>query len=70
LRAGKALAESDLQSKLLLQVHDELVLEGPKSEVPALKELLKTALEGAVAFAVPLIADVSTGPNWLEAKES
>ena len=55
---------------MLLQVHDELVLEGPQAEGLAVKSLLKEALEGVVQFAVPLIAEVSTGPNWLEAKSS
>jgi DNA polymerase I len=70
LRAHHALKFSQLQTRMLLQVHDELVLEGPATEVQAVKVLLKVALEGVVSFAVPLIADVSFGPNWLEAKSS
>ena len=70
LRVHQALKLRGLETRMLLQVHDELVLEGPQAEGLAVKSLLKEALEGVVQFAVPLIAEVSTGPNWLEAKSS
>jgi DNA polymerase-1 len=68
LRVAEALAESDLRATMLLQVHDELVLECPRHEVDALSTLLKRALEGAVEFSIPLVADVGFGRTWLEAK--
>ncbi|MEY4065397.1 MAG: hypothetical protein RIR26_1605 [Pseudomonadota bacterium] len=68
LRAAEALRQSGLHGQLLLQVHDELVLECPRSEVDATAKLLKNALEGAVEFSIPLVAEVGTGQNWLEAK--
>ncbi|MEN9824671.1 MAG: hypothetical protein RI953_416, partial [Pseudomonadota bacterium] len=68
LRVAKALAQSGLHAKMLLQVHDELVLECPRDEVDATAALLKNALEGAVDFSIPLVADVGFGRTWLEAK--
>ena len=68
LRVAEALGKSRLQARILLQVHDELVLECPQDEVDATATLLKNALEGAVEFSIPLVADVGYGRNWLEAK--
>lgn len=68
LRVQRLLRERRMKTRLLLQVHDELVLEGPADEVDSVSSLLKEAMEGAVSFAVPLTADVGKGRNWLEAK--
>jgi DNA polymerase-1 len=68
LRVAAALAQSDLKAEMLLQVHDELVLECPREEVDATAALLKNALEGAVEFSIPLVAEVGFGRTWLEAK--
>ena len=68
LRAFDALSKSELKAQMLLQVHDELVLECPRSEVDETATLLKNALEGAVDFSIPLVAEVGVGNNWLEAK--
>jgi DNA polymerase-1 len=68
LRVAEALRKSGLRARMLLQVHDELVLECPREEVDATATLLKNALEGAVEFSIPLVADVGVGRNWLEAK--
>jgi DNA polymerase I len=54
--------------RLLLQVHDELVLEAPEGEVDAVAALVKSHMEGAATLKVPLVVDVGTGANWLEAK--
>ncbi len=56
-----------LKSKMLLQVHDELVFDVEKSEVEVMKELVKKNMEGAVKIAVPLDVEMSTGDNWLQA---
>ena len=60
--------EKGLQSRMLLQVHDELVFEAPKSEVPVLAELVKRNMEGVKTFhgslSVPLKADLKLGQNW------
>lgn len=68
LRVTDALAASGLKARMLLQVHDELVLECPRDEVDATAALLKNALEGAVEFSIPLVAEVGSGRTWLEAK--
>ena len=58
---------SKFQSKMLLQVHDELVFDAEKSEVTDLKTLVKTNMENAVKMDVPLLVEMDTGDNWLAA---
>ena len=55
------------KSKMLLQVHDELVFDVPKEEVNALREMVKSEMENAFEINVPLVVDVGVGNNWLEA---
>jgi DNA polymerase-1 len=57
-----------LQSKMLLQVHDELVFECPPEEVGIVSALVKREMEGAYELKVPLVVDVGTGDNWRDAK--
>jgi DNA polymerase-1 len=52
---------------LLLQIHDELLLEVPESEIEAVRERVKSRMEGALELSVPLVAEIGTGQNWLEA---
>lgn len=66
LRAHAALRESGLRAKMLLQVHDELVLEVPEAERDAVIALLREAMGGAFALVVPLKVDVEVGVNWDE----
>ena len=61
------LATSDLQAQLLLQVHDELLLEVPKAELEATTEVVRDCMENAVVLDVPLVVDFGSGRNWLEA---
>lgn len=68
IRIHTALGAGGLATRLLLQVHDELVLEGPEAEVEAAAGLVRTHMEGAAQLNVPLVVDVGIGPNWLEAK--
>jgi DNA polymerase-1 len=58
---------NDFESKMLLQVHDELVFDAKNSEVGALTSMIKTEMEQAYILQVPLVVDVGTGTNWLEA---
>ena len=58
---------NDFESKMLLQVHDELVFDAKKSELDALTSMIKTEMEQAYTLQVPLVVDVGTGMNWLEA---
>ena len=59
----------NLEAKLLLSVHDELVFEVPPAEVTALATLVREEMTGAMALKVPLKVDVSCGPNWLDGEE-
>ncbi|MCB0457091.1 MAG: DNA polymerase I [Flavobacteriaceae bacterium] len=61
------LEEGNFKSKMLLQVHDELVFDAYKPELEQLKQLIKTEMEGAYKLEVPLEVDMGTGENWLEA---
>jgi len=56
------------ESRLLMQVHDELVLEVPPKEVEEVRSQIKTTMEMALPLSIPLVADVHTGSNWMEAK--
>lgn len=62
----KALDASDLESRLLLQVHDELILEGPAEEMEELSELVPRVMESAVELSVPLLVEYNQGSNWYE----
>ncbi|PNY22219.1 DNA polymerase I [Streptococcus parauberis] len=68
INLDKALNEGQFKAKMLLQVHDEIVLEVPNDELEAIKALVKKTMEGAVDLAVPLLADENTGKTWYEAK--
>ena len=57
-----------IQSRMLLQVHDELVFECPAGEVETLSALVKREMEGVYALNVPLVADIGVGDNWRDAK--
>ncbi|MDB4091309.1 DNA polymerase, partial [Crocinitomicaceae bacterium] len=59
--------EKDLKSKMLLQVHDELVFDVHKSEIDILQKLVKHEMESAVEMAVPLDVEMEVADNWLEA---
>ena len=65
--AGR-LRKGNFKSRILLQVHDELVLEAVEPEIPALSAMLKEEMEGAARLSVPLVVDIHTGKNWAEAK--
>ena len=68
INLDKALVEGGYKTKMLLQVHDEIVLEVPNDELVAMKALVKETMEAAVELAVPLIADENDGRTWYEAK--
>jgi len=64
----KRIKEENLKATMLLQVHDELIFEAPKEELPRLKELVKEIMENAVDLSVPLKVDTSSGDTWYDAK--
>ncbi len=68
LRIDKAIRDRGLESRMLLQVHDELVFESPAHELDAMRDLVTREMTGAATLDVPLVVDVGTGANWVEAK--
>lgn len=64
----KRLKEEKLKSKLILQIHDELIIEAYADEVEKVKEILKYEMENAVSLKVPLVAELHTGKSWYETK--
>ena len=68
VRVDEGLRREGLQSRLILQVHDELLLECPPEEVEAASRILQEAMEGVITLSVPLSAEVHQGANWAEAK--
>ena len=67
VRLPRALAEAGLTSRLLLQVHDELLFEAPEAEVPALTALAKHVMESAAVLSVPLVVETGSGRTWADA---
>ncbi|MBQ4560223.1 MAG: DNA polymerase I [Tyzzerella sp.] len=68
INVQKRLTEANMKSRLVLQVHDELLIEAHKLEVEQVKEILAFEMEHAVQLSVPLDVDMHTGENWYEAK--
>ena len=64
----QAMQEKEVKSRLLLQVHDELIFEVPKEELETMIELVTKTMEDVVELQVPLKADYSYGPTWYDAK--
>lgn len=67
VRMPQRLKEAGLETRMLLQVHDELVFEAPEHEVEKAAAIIKDTMEHVVDFAVPFVAEVGTGHNWTEA---
>jgi len=68
LKVEEEFKRAGLASRLLMQVHDELLVEVPEKEVSKVMEILKHEMETAVSIDVPLVADVGVGDNWMDAK--
>jgi DNA polymerase-1 len=60
----RKLTEQGLKTRMVLQVHDELLFEVPTDETAAIEKLVRTEMEGVVALNVPLVADLAFGANW------
>ncbi|MGE5554236.1 MAG: DNA polymerase I [Betaproteobacteria bacterium] len=65
----RELAARGLKTRMVLQVHDELVFEGPKEELPAVAALVREAMEQALPLSVPLLVEVEAGRNWREGEK-
>lgn len=68
IRVNEALRKANLRSRLILQVHDELLIETAREELKEVSRILKEEMLGAAKLAVPLEVDMHTGENWYEAK--
>lgn len=68
INVQKRLQTEGFKAKLVLQIHDELIIDCPQDEVGEVSQILKEEMENAVTLNVPLVADVSIGENWYETK--
>ena len=68
LRVDEEFKRAGLEARLLMQVHDELLVEVPEKETAKVTDILKHEMETAVSLDVPLVADVGVGENWMDAK--
>ena len=64
INVDKALKDAGLKSRMLLQVHDELLFESPPDEVEMMAALAGSIMEAALPLAVPIVVDVKTGTDW------
>jgi DNA polymerase I len=67
IRVDKRMRQEQLRSKMLIQVHDELLFDVHKEELDVMVELVKYEMENAMLLKVPVIAEAGWGDNWLEA---
>ena len=68
VRVHRRLAAEGLAARLIMQVHDELIVECPEEEAPRVEALLQQEMQGVAELSVPLLAEAHTGRNWLAAK--
>lgn len=68
VRVHRGLRDRGLASRMLLQVHDELIFEVPTGEIEVMRDLVRTSMETVAKLEVPLVVDIGVGPNWLDAK--
>lgn len=68
IHLNNRLRKEQMKAKMLLQVHDELILEAPEEEVVQLEQVVREEMEQAVQLKVPLKVDTAYGPTWYDAK--
>ena len=68
INVSKRLKDEGFKAKLVLQVHDELIIDCPDEEVEAVKNILKEGMENAVSLAVPLTVEAGIGKTWYDSK--
>jgi DNA polymerase I len=68
LKVDEEFKRANLEARMLMQVHDELLVEVPEKEIAKVSEILRHEMETAVSLDVPLVADVGVGDNWMDAK--
>jgi DNA polymerase-1 len=69
IKVAQKLEAEGLQARLILQVHDELIVECPENELEHVKTILQTEMESAASMSVKLLAEVAVGENWYDAKK-
>ena len=67
IRIARRLKAGERRSRMLLQIHDELIFEVPENEIEEITRLVREEMEGAMALAVPLKVEIGVGSNWSEA---
>jgi DNA polymerase-1 len=67
IRIHEKLKNEEWQSRMLLQVHDELVFDVPEKELEPLQELVRTEMENVYELSVPIVVHIGVGKNWMEA---
>lgn len=68
IRVSDEMKKQNMKSRMILQVHDELLIEAAEEEVDEVKKILKEEMEHAASLSVPLLADMHTGKNWYGGK--
>ena len=66
IKTDRALKESGLDAKIVMQVHDELIVEVKDEQLQLCREIVRREMENAANLSVPLTVDVTSGKNWLE----
>ena len=66
IKVDQTLSERGMKSKLILQVHDELIVDAPREEAVEVAKILRDSMENVVKLSVPLLVDVTTGKNWFD----
>ena len=69
VKISEELKTKNLQAQLIMQVHDELVIECPDTEAEIIKKILHDIMENIVSWDIPMAVEVGVGKNWLEAKK-
>lgn len=69
VRINNELKNRGLQTKMILQVHDELIFDAPPEELPTVKDMVKKYMENVLQLDVPLVVDLKVGPNWYDVRK-
>ena len=68
IQVAEAIKREKLETRMIMQVHDELLFEGPAAEVERASEIIKYEMESAATLDVPLVVEIGSGVNWMDAK--
>ena len=68
INVSRALKAENLDARLILQIHDELIVESSKADAPRASEILRREMEKVVSLTVPLTVDLQIGSSWFECK--